>query len=372
MKFFNIDLHVSVIEDVATQFRALGHDVESHLLSGHAWALGRERASRGTGEGTDGKIGYGSVNLATWDGLFNDAPEFAVARAWQDENPQLESFDGFIATYPTAFALLYERFRGRVITHIPVRYELGFTHDAAKWRAYNDRLRAMQDSDKLAVVANNQYDAIYYTYFTGRRAEHISSTCDYVDRHAPKWCPRGPKMLAFGEHVGCREAVKHVPDLLFVRDALGDYYRHDEISRARAIVWIPYTSSIMSFFEHYWLCIPLLVPSQKFLFELWEKELALSQLSWHKSMTGGSALPPYDATLKLLDPHTREGMMLWMDFYDFYNDVELPHVTHFDSWTDLRDKVAAMDHESISQAMAAHNKLRRASNLNKWRAVLAG
>ena len=41
MKFFNIDLHISVIEDIKTIFADLGHQVDSKCMSYHAWVLGR-------------------------------------------------------------------------------------------------------------------------------------------------------------------------------------------------------------------------------------------------------------------------------------------------------------------------------------------
>ena len=40
MKFFNIDLHISVIADIKKIFTDLGHEVDDWSLSGHAWAFG--------------------------------------------------------------------------------------------------------------------------------------------------------------------------------------------------------------------------------------------------------------------------------------------------------------------------------------------
>ena len=368
MKFFNMDLHVSVIEDVTTQLRTLGHDVESHLMSGHAWALQKDRARCGSGDGDQGKVGYGSINLNTWELLFDDMPTLALVDQWQRENPQLDAFDGFIATYPPAFALLYEKFRGHVILDIPVRYDLHFTRNPDAWRQFNERLAAAQDTGKLTVVANNRYDAVYYTGFTGRHAIHISNTCDYIDRLAPKWSPRGTnKLLAFGEHAGCRAASRAVRNVLFVRDALPQQYLHEELIRALGIVWIPYNASIMSFFEHYWLNIPMFVPSQAFLVRLWESHLALSQLTWHKSLANGSNL----RCEVVPDPHTREGVVRWMPLYDFYDTEEFPHLTYFDSWGDLQDKIARTEFHVISKRMAEHNVVRKGRNLERWRTILS-
>ena len=285
---------------------------------------------------------------------------------------ELFEYDGFVVTYPPAFALLYDLFDKPIILDIPIRYEQHFTERPNAWRAYNDALGCMTDDGRLKVVANNRYDAIYYKYFTGRYAHCISSTCNYIDRVAPKWSPRGTtKLLAFGDYAGCRAAHEAVPDVLFVRDVLGHQYRHDEIIRARGIVWIPYTTSIMSFFEHYWLEIPLFVPSEKFLLQLYDQGLALSGATCHKSMVGGSNLSRVGTPMP--DPHTREGLEAWMPLYDFYDTGEFPHVTYFDSWTDLRVKLTNMRQEDLQETsakMSVQNALRKSRNLESWRRVL--
>lgn len=373
MKFFNLDLHVSVIEDMRKQFEALGHEVESHLLSGHHWALGRERARAGTGDPIhDGHVGYGSVNLATWEGLFHDIPDLKQVRAWQKENPQLAAFDGFIATYPPAFAMLYDAFPGKTIMNIPIRYELPYTVRPDAWKMYNDHLGDMEARGKLVVVANSRYDAAYYEYFTGRKCRYISSTCDYIDKMTPKWTQAcGPKLLAFGEHAGGRMAQKQARNVLFVRDVPQlVQYKHAQIAKARGIVWFPYNASIMSFFEHYWMGVPLFVPSKKFLMELFADRLALSSFSWHNNNLGSSTLSR--AGTDLPDPHTIEGVEAWMDLYDFYNTEEFPYLIYFNSWDELREltKTDLGLLDGISQRMIEHNQTRKEANLKAWAGVV--
>jgi hypothetical protein len=370
MRFFNIDLHSSVITDVKTCLRAAGHLVESHNMSGHTWALGISRASKGIGPGSR-SIGYGSINVDNWESLFHDWPSYARAAAWRDENrKELERFDGFISCYPPAFALLYEGLPGKNIIDIPVRYDLHFTERPTAWRDFNDRLRRQIDEGKLVAVANSRYDAAYFEYFVGRPCRYISSTCEYVDGLTGPWSPGTPlasrRFIGFGEHSGCREAADHDRSLRFVRDLFPHNYNHEQITRASGLVWIPYNCSIMSFFEHYWLGIPLFVPSERFLVELWDKGLALSQLSWHRSLYLGSNIEPYLCRPSCLDPHTRDGVLNWMQFYDFYNRAEFPDIVYFDSWKQMAEVLAESDLENISAAMGATNKVRRKKNLEAW------
>ena len=368
MRFFNVDRHVSVIEDVAVQLRALGHSVESHLLSGLHWALGRPRAARGSGATHAGKVGYGCLNLDTVESFLGDYPDYAAASAWRRVHPELASFDGFIVTYPPSFALLYEGLPGRVVLDAPVRYDFGFTGRPEVWRDFNERLQRMQGEGRLVPVANSRYDAAYFTHFTGIPCHRVSSTCDYVDRLSPKWSPRGRKLLAFGDRDGCRAAAAHCDDVLYVRDVL-PRYEHAEVAMARGVVWIPYNCSIMSFFEHYWLGIPLYVPTERFLVELEGRGLALSELTWHASRRAGSVIEAAVGSA-MPDPHTEDGLRAWMPLYDFYDDWEFPHVVRFDSWQDLREKIEGGRAEEQSAAILAHNVGRRARNLEAWRGLV--
>ena len=372
MKFFNVDLHVSVVEDVATNLAHLGHEVESHLMSGHYWALGKARASRGTGPGADGAVGYKSLNLATWSSMFDDMPALSRVRAWQGECTELDAFDGFIVTHLASMELLYDSFRGRTIVVASTRYEHPFTERPDAWRAFNDLLARGVDAGRLTVVANNRYDAAYFEYFTGLAVPVVSSTCEYVDRLSPRWSPRGVGLLAFGEPTGCRAAQATVPDVAYVRDAFRGAYRHEDVARARGVVWVPYNASIMSFFEHYRLCVPIFVPTGRFLVHLATEGRALSQLSWHGSLLRGSNLPAARGG-SLPDPHTREGVEAWMSLYDFYDREEFPHVTYFDSWEDLREKIdvaGGVDLHAISRAMAVQNAVRQARNVGAWRGIV--
>ncbi len=371
MKFFNIDAHVSVIEDVSTQLQTLGHEVESHLLSGHYWALKKPAANQGIGDPDHGgRRGYGAVHVQMHETLWTGG-RVADLKAFCDrfhrDNQRLEEFDGFIATYPPSFALLYELFRGHVIVDIPIRYETPFTSTPDYWAKFNDYLVRGTLSGKVTVVANSLYDAMYYEYFTGHPITPISSTCEYIDRFAPKYDPKDRYFLSFGEHAGCRALGKAIPEVRFIRDLYPTCYNHEVLSRAWGIVWIPYAPSIMSFFEHYWLNIPLFVPSKNLLMFLHEKGWALSQLPW----VGRTGSPLPRAGTDLPDPLSASSAEAWLSLYDFYNEKEFPYITYFDSLDDLAAKLEKVDLKEISAAMGVHNQARREHNLGAWKPIVA-
>lgn len=381
MKFFNLDLHVSVIEDVSTMFEKLGHTVDSHLMSGHYWAFNKKRASAGTGEGPNGKIGYKSLHLDSWGKFFEDYPKLERVKAWQEECPELMEYDGFVANYPPLFALLYGAFPGHTIMNIPVRYEgppdsgpgqppLGFTNRPELWKDFNRRLADLMDSGKLSVVANSRYDAWYFTYFTGKNCKYISSTCSYIDKSSSKWAPITKNLLAFGQREGCRIAHQHVPQVHFVRDVIPKY-AHAQVAKVAGVVWIPYNVSIMSFFEHYWLGIPMFVPSPDFLMDLAQRGLAMTEMSWHKEPRKGSHIEAgCQFPEEINDPHTDKGFTSWMSDYDFYNSEEFPFLIYFDSWADLEKKINETNTKAVSEKMLLWNEHRLIQNLARWSEIL--
>jgi hypothetical protein len=223
----------------------------------------------------------------------------------------------------------------------------------------------MQKRGQLVMVANSRYDEEYIRYFSGLDVKRIPSLCAYIDDHTPKCTRVGTKFLSFGEHAGGRECANQLPDRVrFVRDVLGQY-RHDEIIKAKGTIWFPYNVNAMSFFEHYWLEIPLFVPSMTFMRELYDKKLAGQQMSWHRGEFTGSNLPAADRP-SMPDPNTRDGFEKWMSLWDFYDTEEFPFVNYFHSWDHLRWLTDKVDYEATSEAMRLHNIVRRRRNLAAW------
>ena len=196
---------------------------------------------------------------------------------------------------------------------------------------------------------------------TGLPVRHITSTCHYIEQMAGgTWnTPTIDGALVFGEHAGARWVQQYVPQTRFVRDWKQDYAYRD-LLQFPCMIHIPYNCSVMSFFEHYWLNIPLFVPSKQLLAELMEKKLALSQISfkWDHS---GAALKPADMSRG--DPNLRADMPKWFDLYDFYT---LPHVTTFDSPEHLLSLLQKADFRGISARMAETNKQRYAACQQAW------
>ena len=165
MKFFNVDLHVAVIEDIKKIFNDLGHEVHSKNISSHNWVFNRE----------SDKIDI--IGQHNWTSLSPKICDDFYER-YKDE---LSEYDGFIVTYPPTFSLLFEKFNKPIIIVAATRYEAPFTNDITKWDQFNDFLRRKIDENMVIPVANNLYDKKYCEGFTDREWIHIPSVCEYTD-----------------------------------------------------------------------------------------------------------------------------------------------------------------------------------------------
>jgi hypothetical protein len=347
VRFFNIDLHVAVIEDIMTMFRESGHTVDSHNLSGHMWTIGKTQSQ-----------GYGPVHLRNWERCLRSR-----TIAWRFYTRNLLDYDGFVVTHLAAMSRLYARYRIPVIVNLSTRYEFPFTARPRRWRGLNKYLVERTRDGLAHLVANSLYDQAYFEYFTGVRPCYIPSICSYIDRYAgSKYAPEYDEALIFGDQAAGVECSRKVPAAVWVRQRL-PRHEHRDLVRFKAHVNVPYNASVMSFFERYWLNVPQFVPSQDLLLRLHRDGKALQQLSWMKVLNG-SPLPRVGTDLP--DPNHADHLKAWMPLYDFFT---FPHITYFDSYEDLADKLRSADLPRISQQMGLANAGRKDEASRAWKRI---
>ncbi|MFV0444346.1 MAG: hypothetical protein ACK5Q5_12320 [Planctomycetaceae bacterium] len=404
MHFFNIDLHISVIADVTHVLESLGHRVTSWNMSGHNWVFGREPAQLDV------------VTPDNWHHLDETMCEQFLRRY----KSTLSTYDGFIVTYPPAFALLFAQLDKPIIVVAATRYEYPFTNRPAEWSRFNDFLTQGIDSGQVVALANNRYDAAYAEYFTGRRWRVIPSLCEYTGvQYNPKnkfvlysSKLRWPRFIAFNSvphsHLlqDCVEPVANIRErLVFSRMSrrlcprssrkldgilplginslrrkereLRQGHTWHEMASFQGYVHVPYNASTMSFFEQYTAAVPLVFPTESLLVRMYERFRdcgVMSELSWNAiiDVAPGSRVEPRAANGRT-DPNRFdcvESMLPWIRLSDFYDQSNFAHVQYFDSLDELRSLVAATKWNEISDKMRTHNIDRRRAILEAWRGVL--
>jgi len=387
MRFFNLDCHISVIADITYIFNRLGHSITSWSLSGHNWVFNREASP------------VEVVTPETWRKLDSAmADEF-----WDRYGSYLEQFDAFICTYPPAFALLYRKSKKPILIQAPIRYEAPFSDRPEEWLGLNDFIRTEIDNGRIVAVANSLYEKKYCELFTCREWELIPSLCKYTESEwqgiKDVFLYSGKPPFKFNKYTSIIQNIQRFLSMLersedglfkristkriipiqssyrFVSKSKLGRYGWDTLSSFRAIVLIPYHAGSMSLFEHYAANIPVLVPSKRFLLELWEcygSVGVLSELSWNQIYR----LPPKSAIpLKSSDPDpnaydSRESISFWLDYADYYNSDWMPHLIYFDGWKDLDDKLGSTNFSEVSQNMKAFNEAREAKIFKLWRDCL--
>lgn len=321
MKFFNIDLHISVIEDIKFIFKELGHEVTSWNLSGHNWVFGRNPTS------------VDIVNQNTWKYIDQNMCD----KFYERYKSELSIYDGFIACYPPVFSILYERFNKPIFTIAATRYEYPYSNNASQWAWLDNKLRHMIDIGQIIPIANNKYDKFYCEYFIEREFRHIPSLCNYVN----------------SKYSGIKEAIVSGRSSINGFDhisSLGRYTWNDLYSH-KAIIHIPYNVSIMSIFEQYTANVPLFFPTFDFGKQL---QGYLSELLF---------MPNIRLSNELITNNT-------ISLSDFYDKEWMPYVEYFDSIEDLIVKINNCSYNKISDNMRQYNKSRSNKVLNLWRQIL--
>jgi hypothetical protein len=317
MNFFNIDLHISVIEDIKTIFADLGHTVDSLCLSDHNWVFNRPRAVL--------KPPYDKLRMVhSMDEFFNQS--FCDA-FYEDTKDILSVYDGFIACYPPLFSLLYQKFEKPIYTVAATRYDHPLKVDSnVAW--FNEKLFEMWKSGQLIPIANNRYDAYYCKSRTNIDFKYIPSLCSYTNA---LYTGTKDPIVAGRENIPPYKHITSIP-----AHSWYELYSH------KAIIHIPYNVSLMSIFEQYTAGVPLLFPYFN----------ARERFNTFLNEAGGQ---------EAID-------MRYLS--DFYDEEWMPHLKYFDSIEDLHAKINEMDFFSISSNMKEFNKIRKQRIYDLWEEVI--
>ncbi|MFH0919396.1 MAG: hypothetical protein V1913_03470 [Fibrobacterota bacterium] len=350
MKFFNIDQHISVIEDLRHLFPELGHTVEDWSISSHTWVFNRTRTN---------------IPLLE-DGNWR---QIIKKRLWNDFYTQyrdpLRPYDAFIASYSPVFSMLYQKFEKPILIFVPIRYEHPFSFDRRDWKKFNRFLRKGIDNGRLILAANNLYDKYYCEYFLEREVRHVPSLCAY---HGVHYAPEREEYLLLGRYIpeGLHPCIQSREKALPVRHDIHD------ITRFRGLIHWPYQVSFMSLFEQYSMNLPMFFPSPDFLTELYRDGVpVLKEISWNLyfDRKPGSAIRgsgPWDPN----DYRNLRSVAYWLKYADYYDVNTMPFLQYFHSIRHLNQLVETCNTAVVSEQMRGFNRIRKKKILDSWESIL--
>ena len=347
MKFFNIDLHISVIADMKKIFTELGHDVTDLSLSDHTWVFNRKKDS------------VPMLDGGRWMSL--SAEQFSN-NFYNEYKEKLKDYDAFIVTYPPPFALMYDKFEKPIIINVPIRYEWPFSFRPNEWKKFNEYIKSGVDSGKIILVANNLYDKFYTEQFIDREVHHIPSICDYNNSY---YEPNNNHLIYYS-----RTKIPNINhnNIKWKNDVLQNH-QYSDLTKFGGIAHFPYAMSLMSIFEQYTSNIPLFFPTEQFMLTLYQANFGgvMRESSFnliHNQQNKSFIDPLYNIDLN--DYKDIKSVKKWIELSDFYDENWMPHINYFNSFKELNELSNKLNTNNISEEMRLFNVERKSKIYSLW------
>lgn len=289
-----------------------------------------------------------------------------------------------------------------------------------RWKRLMDFMHKYSSSvngkkKRLWLVANNMYDLAYTEYFTGIRPVYIPSWCGDLDNsfgHSTDWT--GCSLLAYNtsklyhpehdlslfvthtnkhmagndpKHVLVQELNKarknftktygtKAPQIAHSADVI-DNHRPEAYKQYKAVIWLPYQTSQMSFFEFYRQNIPIFAPSVHCLKHWhWSVDMLapriygapkreIEKIRAYVEANGG-VLPDEGGVDDIPSPnwqHHWKNMDYWFGYSDQYI---FDHVILFDNFDHLLYLLNTVNLSDIARRMSEFNVRQRESIMVSW------
>jgi len=350
-KFFNIDLHCSVIRDVENIFEQLYVKqimIDSHSISGHSLHL--------LGKMPSTKYILQNQN---WKLISTDF----IKQFYIKHKTELDRYDGFIVTHTPSFALFFEKFGKPIIIVNSTRYEQPASHNSSldQWKFIDESLKRLNSKGLLTVISNNLYDQLYIKTSLGIDSTLIPSLCEYTNSKRLKLLDQYKLFCIYSSQ---KNPINKIEGIKLLNINQIKPYTYETLCKFTGIIHIPYEISTMSIFEHYTMNIPLIFPTKEFLLKMFNS----NELNVYGSY---SALFNFNSNPKALDILLKDN---WFEKMlpkaDYYNEEYFPYITYFDSLEDLELKLNTINFDEISDKMKEFNKKRKDKILNLWKQTL--
>ena len=382
MKFFNLDLHISVIRDVKSILFQLYPEIEvvNWSISGHSFL-------------TDGYHETKIINKDTWKNI-----DLKMIEQFNAEYGSfLEQFDGFIVTHTPVFALLYEKYNKPIIMVNSCRYEQPFCWNTGSFSGRNaaskemqiyleTKLAEMHQKKQLISICNNLADAEYLRLGTGINSIHIPSICSYTEAKSifedgkyreqsstftlidNKCCEIRSPLTIFDDanNLYILKGDRIFPKMdgtAYLEDALSSGYKYNQLFSYKGIIHMPHEISTMSISEQYTANVPLFFPSKHFLKTLVESNRIKFYGPYLKNDYNSAVEPALGN--KWID--------FWIDRADYYNETNMPYITYYNSFEELKTITETYDEKKlkdISERMKEKNRERKFKAYRTWSDVM--
>lgn len=301
LKLFNLDLHISVIEDIKDICQRLFSDqveITNWSISQHNWVFGKPTSP------------IQAITAENWR-FFSHQHIQAFHQAY---DVLMATFDGFVVTHTPVFAMLFEKYKKPILIINTCRFDQPFCwHPNPQMQdELSICLRQIVYLPRGAIISNNYADCWYLKRKTHIPSKVLPSLCLYTKA---TYQPTKDTFVYYGY-----KALK--PQIAGLEDRPSDGYTWQDLFSYRGIVHSPYEMSTMSIFEQYWAGVPLWFPTKEFYKDcICEAKMEFAS--------------PYD--LKDDEDISEQELDQWLALADFYN---LPYIHYYSSYEDLEKQLA--------------------------------
>ena len=365
LRFFGLCHHHAVLWDMKQILRPLGIQLDFTWLSD-----GRPPVNEA--------IASSEPPFFSSNDLYKTDPKASLPETFK-ERIRSRGYDAVITSHSiiTAYRL---KDLGLPLIHVnSTRFGNEWIQNSEKHGFLVQEIQKLLDSGRLTVVHNNRGDQQYFK-------EHFPTVSPQQEVFCPSLCesvyrlrvspPENQKFLIWDtrqvllQEKGSPFMKKLYQTLQVDSQAIllaqkQAYLPEGFLDDYTAVIHIPYNISTMSIFQQTRANIPVWVPSQKLLAELWADSTEPNELSWTVFKEGSENQSHVTSWDKVRTPETTAR---WASLADFYYGT-MGGVLEFDSIDDLQARLRSTDYKAIMAESESKQQQRREEIFSLWEQV---
>lgn len=240
---------------------------------------------------------------------------------------------------------------------------------------YNHLIRVMTTFPNVHVVASGIYDYHHIRYYTGMKVPIIYSSSLFSYKQPDTYRPTRSEYLVgpfkrdkvpFESELNAYCKNSSLKDCSFTtaKRVFGSGWTIEDLASFKAAILFPYATLSYFMNDLFVACVPIFVPSPRFLNELRLMTAVTATHFCHgsyqiSSLSGaGASSYPYNP-----ESEDVKARAYWNQFSTFYS----PATTTFDSWEDLMDKLNTVNLTDKFWLRKKENQEIMANNVREWK-----
>lgn len=284
-------------------------------------------------------------------GAYNMTHERA-ARIWAKNRQYFEQFDMVITsdTAPLSRIFIQNGWRKPLIIWVCNRFNycVGPGSQGGMDREYYQLFEQAVKMPNVCVASYTPFEhyfaALYKVDIRGPIIKPIGTKQGVCAESAiPSGVQKEKTLFVWPGFGGCKkEQLEHIKgqcDQLGYPTYCGRYNGPDDLTDFKGVIYFPYQASNLALFENLQRGIVHFVPSERFIAQLIKEGASIYY--WHE---------PY--------------------YCEWYFGVHRDVIVYFDSWQDLKEKIATTDYPAMHAKIKAFGRAHREEMLDAWRGVV--